>query len=550
MDNATLDEIPTDSVELISTSSTNHCNSPYYSEVMQQLRSIFKLKSFRTNQLEAITATMDARDVFVLMPTGGGKSLCYQLPAICDSGKTKGVTVVVTPLIALMKDQVDSLLNKGIDAFLWNADTPHPTVSHRIYGSGPKPRLLYVTPEKLDGSSALKNVLKNWHRTNTLARFVIDEAHCISTWGQDFRDAYKNLGILRDEFPGVPIMALTATANQITIDDIVTQLKLNNHAFYRQTFNRPNLRYFIKDKKKVVPQIVDYIRAEHVGHAGVIYCTGRDRCEIVAEQLREEGLSAAHYHARMSNSEKDTTLADWQNGDVKIIVATIAFGMGIDKADVRFVIHHDLPRSLSGYYQETGRAGRDGKPADCVLYFHAKDFNIICKMIKNDRDREQKQDQAAINRQIEAAREVVKYCKNISVCRRVQLLQFFGEKFSKNKCAGGCDNCIDHRPVVPEDVTAISRNAVQLLRDIERMGDNITMARLQNILKGSNLAELRGKGYDKLPLFGSAQDQPKELLEQVVQHLQFIDVLAPVAVQNGATSYHTEYIQVSQCCIC
>ncbi|KAJ3573735.1 hypothetical protein NP233_g2250 [Leucocoprinus birnbaumii] len=360
----------------------------YMEEVYHQLEFVFGLKEFRPNQLEAISATLEGKDVFVLMPTGGGKSLCYQLPAVCTSGKTCGVTIVVSPLTALMEDQVSALTAKGVDAFFWSADSLQHEVSAKLFSGDKKPSLLYVTPEKLRASSSCRNLLERLYRQQQLARFAIDEAHCISTWGQDFRSAYQGLGQLRQDYPNVPIIALTATANERTRDDIVDQLRLRNPASFNQSFNRPNLKYYIEKKTKVLDSIVDFIQRKHPNSSGVIYCLSRRSCQNLTEQLQSKGLRAEYFHAGLDKDTKNRLLEEWKKDKFRIIVATIAFGMGIDKPDVRFVIHHDLPKSLSGYYQETGRAGRDGKPADCVLYYSYKDFLTICWMIENDNDPE------------------------------------------------------------------------------------------------------------------------------------------------------------------
>ncbi|KAF8892657.1 P-loop containing nucleoside triphosphate hydrolase protein [Infundibulicybe gibba] len=494
--------------------------------------------------MEAINATMAGRDVFVLMPTGGGKSLCYQLPAICSGGTRGGVTVVISPLLSLMKDQVHALTQKDIDVVLWNSTVTNEEVKNRL-DYDPKPRLLYVTPEKLVESYGLRQTLLQLYRNNELARFVIDEAHCISTWGQDFRDAYKDLGRLRKEYPDVPIMALTATANQVTIDDVMKQLQLRDCVVLKQSFNRPNLQYYIRAKKKnIIRDIADFIKTKYPKETGVIYCLGRDKCERVAKALRENDLDAKHYHARISDDDKDQVLEDWRSGKCKIIVATIAFGMGIDKADVRYVIHHDLPKSLDGYYQETGRAGRDGHPSDCILYYNYQDFQTIVRMIRTpDKERSEPPSMESMERQEMAARSVVEYCQNRSDCRRVQLLQYFSERFDRKDCMNGCDNCSDSSELIRQNVTATAHAALGLVKALQARKENVTMTQCRAILRGSKTSDIREKGHDKLDSYGKATDMPTELLEQLFQQLLFLELLVGVSLPN-ASGFHNQYIEL------
>ncbi|KAF8738626.1 hypothetical protein AX14_010914 [Amanita brunnescens Koide BX004] len=522
--------------------STSLREAPHYAEAKRKLEEVFKLPSFRENQLEAIISALQGRDALILMPTGGGKSLCYQLPAVCDGGKTRGVTVVISPLIALMTDQVNSLQRKGINAVLWTSETNNDMKLSICSDS--MPRLLYITPEKIKGSNATRNVLSQLHRTNSLARFVVDEAHVISTWGQDFRDAYRDLISLRTDWPNIPIMALTATANQVMIDDIKKRLQLKDCVFLKSSFNRKNLSYSITNKKPktIASDIIKFIKENHAHKTGIVYCLGRNTCEKVATKLREGGLIARHFHARMSTEEKNTALEEWTSGQCNIIVATIAFGMGIDKPDVRFVIHYDLPKSLDGYYQETGRAGRDGKPADCLLYYQISDFYVLRNMIENGQDG-QRSTQDVIDRQLGEARKVVTYCMNLSDCRRVQLLQHFDEKFDKAGCKSMCDNCNYGGPLEKMDVTPAAVNAVQVFRTLRLKNENVTLDVCRGILAGSKAADILNRGFDNLPAHGSARDLPKGVIELMLHRLLSLDVLNSFSVENGG-GWHTSYIKL------
>ncbi|KAI0798118.1 ATP-dependent DNA helicase [Abortiporus biennis] len=430
------------------------------------LRNKFRLQEFRPNQREAIEAALTGHDVFVLMPTGGGKSLCFQAAALCQLGKTRGVTVVVCPLVALMADQLRALHEKNIDVVAFSGsssgaeDYEDPTA--RLY-SKEKPSLLYCTPEKLDKNQHSRRVLQHLHKTGNLARFVIDEAHCISVWGRNFRDAYKKLGSLRQEYPGVPIMTLTATASPLCENDIIKIMGIEGCVRIAQSFNRPNLIYEVRLKKKdVVADIIKYIQQKHPTHTGVIYCNSRRQCEEVAAKLRKDGISAKHYHAELDPEDKKRVQTEWQCGKCKVIVATIAFGMGIDKADVRFVIHHTMPRRLDGYYQETGRAGRDGEPADCLCYSAYGDFISLQRQIREDETLSAEAREHAFGE----LERVFSYCQNDVDCRRSQVLSYFGEDFKKEVCKGGCDNCLGVFDTVEEDLTEAARIAIRLLERV------------------------------------------------------------------------------------
>ncbi|KAI3401597.1 hypothetical protein diail_10198 [Diaporthe ilicicola] len=415
---------------------------PWSSDLLRAFKDRFRLEGFRHNQLEAINATLDGKDAFVLMPTGGGKSLCYQLPAVINSGKTRGVTIVVTPLLSLMQDQVDHLTARGIVAKAFSGDTDRREKddilqSFKLRNPEHHVQLLYVTPEMLNKSAAFNSGLLTLWRNKKLARLVIDEAHCVSQWGHDFRPDYKMLGEVRRRYPGVPVMALTATATNNVIVDIKHNLSMEGCTVFSQSFNRPNLYYEIRPKEKQpVERIADIINERFPGKTGIVYTLSRKQTENIAKKLTERGIRAEHYHAALQTEEKTQVQRDWQSGRVKVVVATIAFGMGIDKPDVRFVIHHYLPKSLEGYYQETGRAGRDGLPSDCILFFGHGDIHSLRKMIDDgDGNRQQKE------RQKEMLNRVVMFCENSRDCRRSQLLHYFGESFARDKCEKTCDNC-------------------------------------------------------------------------------------------------------------
>ncbi|KAG9092660.1 ATP-dependent DNA helicase sgs1 [Ceratobasidium sp. UAMH 11750] len=515
-------------------------SSIYKDEIMDKLHNVFGLQSFRTNQARAVDATMEGRDVFVLMPTGGGKSLCYQLPAVCTTGRTRGVTFVVSPLKSLMEDQVRNLQTKGIDVVMFSSDQ---TVAagrearNRLTDQrGQKPALAYVTPEKLERSGDMQKILDTLYQRGELARFVIDEAHCVSTWGRDFREAYQGLDILRKRFPGVPIMALTATANSKVRKDIINKLGIVGCEQLVSSFNRPNLHYEVRKKaKNVVVDIANYICAHHSKQAGIIYCLSRANCEDVAMQLREKhNINARHYHAGMAAKDKHETQTAWNSGECDVIVATIAFGMGIDKPDVRFVIHQQIPMSMSGYYQETGRAGRDGKPAQCILFYNFGDKGAMDRLIERGGNKEGRQQlsREEQQRQKDDLRQVVQFCQNTTDCRRTQILAYFSEQFDSRECYKTCDNCVNHIDGVElEDMSDMARMALELAGGGESVRP--TMNNLIDAFRGSKNKAVQDKRLNELPTFSKGMHLTKELVERIFQHLAAADALKEELYTNS-----------------
>src|SRR5881394_1412700 len=376
------------------------------------LKRYFGYDAFRPLQQEIIDDALSDRDVFALLPTGGGKSLCFQLPALLHDG----VTIVVSPLISLMKDQVDALRTSGIAATFLNSTLDRHEASERWRGlNRGEFRLLYVAPERLMLDGFLERAL-NWN----IAQFAIDEAHCISEWGHDFRPEYRELKKLRRHLPDVPLMALTATATERVRADIIKELKLRDPRAYVASFNRPNLTYRVVPKTAAYEQLLEFIRSRP-NDSGIVYCASRKSTESLARNLNEDGVSAKPYHAGLTNAERTKHQDAFLRDDVRVITATIAFGMGINKPNVRFVVHYDLPKNLESYYQETGRAGRDGLPSECVLLFSASDVAKQLHFIDEKSEKEARIARAQLQ-------QMVHYAETRE-CRRATLLEYFGETY-------------------------------------------------------------------------------------------------------------------------
>ncbi|TID30556.1 hypothetical protein CANINC_000911 [Pichia inconspicua] len=501
-------------------------NEPRYTwtnDVYRALRETFKLQSFRSNQLKAVNATLDGRDVFVLMPTGGGKSLCYQLPAMVNSGKTSGTTIVISPLISLMEDQVSHLQAKGIHAGMLNSRMNAEEKKHMFdLFFGGFQDLLYLSPEMISNSTKCKSAISSLYRNKKLARIVIDEAHCMSSWGHDFRPDYKKLSFFKEEYPDIPVMALTATANALVQSDIKMQLGLVDPLFLQQSFNRTNLLYKVIPKdKSAVERIVELINTKYRNETGIIYCHSKNSCEVTSHRLRAFNIKCDFYHAGMKPDERSSVQQKWQKGEIKVIAATIAFGMGIDKADVRYVIHLTIPRNVEGYYQETGRAGRDGKNSECVMFYSQRDARTLQTLIKRD----QSLDKESKDHHLDKLQQIIQYCENKTECRRQLVLQFFNESFDRKFCNKMCDNCINYATVEVEhrDLTSLAKNCVQLVKSIER--NKVPFSVFQDIIKGAKHSKIVKNGYDRLPYHGTGSAYAKTDIERVFTKLLSLNYL-------------------------
>ena len=506
------------------------------------LHTVFGYEHFRGPQQAIVEHVTDGGDALVLMPTGGGKSLCYQVPAIVRRQAGCGVTLVVSPLIALMHDQVGALLEAGVEAAFLNStlDWPQTREVEQRLARG-ELTLLYAAPERVTTERFIA-LLDDLHARGQLSLIAIDEAHCVSQWGHDFRPEYRQLSLLHERYPDVPRIALTATADELTRADIVAGLQLQEARLFVSSFDRPNIRYRIEEKKKEpLAQLVRFIEHEHPGDAGIVYCQSRKRVEEMAAALQDAGIQALPYHAGMGAEVRQQHQDRFLREDGIVMVATIAFGMGIDKPDVRFVAHLDMPKNIEGYYQETGRAGRDGLPADAWMVYGLQDVVNQRRMIEGGDAAEEFK--AVLRGKLDALLALAE----ATDCRRVRLLRYFGEEYGRSARAdggagatcGNCDNCLQP-PAVWDGTDAARKLLSAIYRVHQASGLSFGAGHLLDIVRGKDTDKVRQYGHERLSTFGVGREYSESQLRGVLRQLLALGAVGVQRVQlEGSYSFDT-----------
>ena len=475
------------------------------------LQNVFGYQQFRQGQQEVIEATLAGKDTLVIMTTGGGKSLCYQVPSLC----LEGITLVISPLISLMKDQVDQLLTNGIEAGYLNSSQTleEQRVIEQKALSG-QLKLLYLSPEKV-----MTQGFYHFISHCKISFIAVDEAHCVSQWGHDFRPEYTLLGNLRNTFPNIPLMALTATADPTTRADILLHLRLNEPHTYLGSFDRPNIRYTVQEKFKPMEQLAKFIAGQK-GKSGIVYCNSRKKVEEITEKLSARNISVMGYHAGMSVQQRETVQNAFQRDNIQVVVATVAFGMGINKSNVRFVVHFDLPRSIESYYQETGRAGRDDLPSQAVMFYDPADYAWLQKMLLEEPESEQRDIKQHKLQAVGAFAES-------QTCRRLVLLNYFGE--SRREPCKNCDICLDP----PRKYDGLI-DAQKVMSVIYRTGQTFGMHHVIAVLRGLNHQKIRQYGHDQLSVYGIGKEQSQDYWVSVIRQLIHLGLIKQNIVNNSA----------------
>jgi ATP-dependent DNA helicase RecQ len=469
--------------------------------ILPALKKHFGYDSLRPAQIPVLESILSGHDTLAIMPTGGGKSLCYQLPAVVQPG----LVIVISPLIALMHDQVEALKKNGIEAGLLNSSIGdyHQRKFLKAAEEG-ELRLLYVSPERLFSKN---NEFLEWMKTIDISLIAIDEAHCVSQWGHDFRPEYARLFVLKEEFPIIPLIALTATADELTREDIIDQLRLKDPNIFISSFDRPNITYVVQPKaadEQASKQLVSFV-SSYTGESGIVYCLSRKSTEEVARMMTKAGIKAAPFHAGLTQEEKTQTYDDFMQDNLQVVCATIAFGMGVDKPDVRFVVHWNMPKSIENYYQETGRAGRDGLASEALLLYAPGDAATYRRFIDMSKSTGDKQKFEVFQKlQYDKLDRLIDFCST-GHCRRRILLQYFNEKLEQD--CGNCDGCLN--PVAKIDGT---KTAQKIISAISRTGQKYGIGYIVDVLQGVNNERIEKNQHHKLPTFGICKDMSKESL--------------------------------------